>query len=131
MTISQVVTRQEYRTMRAYGVGGLVGQDAMTCLSLARARALYAERDDVELTWEQEQESYESVFGEPAAEGAEYLCGVVRIGGRVMASLGFVDFDGSRQARQYLRIVENELLAEAFAAEQDQQRTADQRACFC
>lgn len=123
-------TFAEYARMRRAGIGGIVGQDAKNCLSLARARAEYHARDDVTIEWAPEQESYRDVYGEEPAEGFDYYCVVVRIGGRVYASLGFVDDDGSPQSREYGRMTENELLAEAFAAERGERAARDHQKCF-
>jgi hypothetical protein len=110
--INDPLVLQEYSRMRGK-TGGVVGEDARRSLGLARARAEYKRRDDVEIEWMPEQDSYESVYGEKPPEGAEFYTVLVKIKGRVMASLGFVD-DSSNE---YMRIVENELLWEAFGEE--------------
>ena len=107
------VALREYRSMRAAGVGGIVGEDARICLDMARARAAFMERDDVEIEWCAEEERYCDVYGDDPPEGMEYATCIVRIDGEVCAALGFVETND----RAYMRQIENELLAEAFAAE--------------
>ena len=104
------ITRKEYTRMRRAGVGAIVGQQAATCLRLAKARTNYRMRDDMEILHLEEQESYESVYGQPAPEGAHFICIQVRIDGEVRASLGFVEDSDP----EYVRQVENELIAEAI-----------------
>jgi hypothetical protein len=110
--INDPLVLHEYRKMRGR-TGGVVGEDARRSLDLARARAEYKRRDDVEIEWIPEQESYESVYGEKPPPDTEFYGVLVKIKGRVMASLGFVDDSN----KEYMRIVENELLAEAFTKE--------------
>lgn len=106
------IVRAEFK--RFHGkTGGVVGQAATTALSLAKARAEYARRRDVKIEWIPEEERYEDVYGEKPPANTDFYTVVVRIGGEVAASLGFVDDSD----REYMRQVENELLAEAFAGE--------------
>jgi hypothetical protein len=55
-----------YRKFRAAGMGGIVGEDASSCLDSARTLAQFTELEtdgQVRLRMEPEQESYFSVYG--------------------------------------------------------------------
>ena len=103
---------REYKRMHG-NTGGIVGEAARIALDLARARYEYDRRDDVDIRWEYETESYESVYGEPATKDY-YYCVSVWINNSCCASLGMVD---SEPDSEYGRIIENEVLLEAFACE--------------
>lgn len=112
----QQTLEKEYR--RYHGkTGGIVGQNAITAYALAKARATFEHTETgLEINYIPEEESYESVYGEPAPEGTEFVCVIIRKPcascgkPETVASLGFVESND----REYLRQVENELLCEAL-----------------
>lgn len=125
-----------FKRFRAHGVGGIVGAEARTCLTYARALAWLDAHDDSDISnadytwirehaltgvrWEPELESYESVFGatpENAYERAKLasgewvnLCAVLYVDGEVEGSLGMVVVESTRDF--YCRIVEASLVCE-------------------
>ncbi len=101
----------EYKKMRRYGVSGYVGHDAETCLRLAKARNEYESRDDVEISYLPELESFEDIYGYLPPENTEFICVIVKVSNEIALSLGFVEAND----KEYLRVAENELLAEAFS----------------
>lgn len=110
-----------YRFFR--GRGWRVGHDAEDALALARAEKR-AEDEGLVCVWEQEQESYRSVYGDDPPAGVEFFWvavyppeaidsyGNVLRGhrGDHLASLGFVD----NADRGYMRWQEASLLSEAL-----------------
>ena len=92
---------------------------AACALRLARAEQ-WGEERGIEVTWEEEQDRYEDVWGEPAPEGCDVLFAFVKHEGHVLASLGMItlkapSFMGGVSRDPYVRVVNAELFAEARA----------------
>lgn len=90
---------------------------AACALRLARAE-LWGKERGVEVTWEEEDERYEDVYGEPPPDDCEILCAFVKHDGEVLAGLGMItirapSFTYGVARDPYIRVVNAELLQEA------------------
>lgn len=108
--------KKRYEFFKTFGGGGRVGHAAEGSLNLARAERIAEERG-WEAKWEEEQEEWSSFLGveEKLEDISEVLwCGLYDERGQIIGSLGGISFGhDSRENRNYQRMVEAELAAEA------------------
>ncbi len=115
MITQDVIIR--YRWFRNQGVGGIVGQDAMACLSFARAESL-AEEIGLVAEWCWDEDPDNSWFSDKDIE--DYGNGSLEVlhvsvsdaEGTVLASLGGVAIHAND--RNYQRMIEAEVFLEAI-----------------
>lgn len=127
---------ERYRWFRRHGVGGIVGQEALTCLNLARAEVEAEERGLVALQ-EYDPEPWDGDCPAPKhlfvvcvwrEEQIERASACAKRGEIPLASLGSVGVDD--ECDPYLRIVAAELFREALSElrAEDEERWAREAA---